>query len=114
MLISSIQSVVFITAKTDFRKRFDGLLAEAYRLGFDPYQGSCLVFVKTDRTQLRVLYGDGYGLYLLCRRFEGSRFRIPGNFITPQLQKTISLGELAFILEGATFNVVRHVKRWKK
>jgi hypothetical protein len=37
MLPSLIRRVVIAQHRTDFRKRFDGLLGEAYRLGADPY-----------------------------------------------------------------------------
>lgn len=58
----------------DFRKQWNGLLGEAERLGFDPYAGDLVVFVKRDRRQLRALCGDEKGLYLFSRRFEGGVF----------------------------------------
>lgn len=75
MLPSLIRRVMIAQYRTDFRKRFDGLLSEAYRLGANPYDGDCVVFLKGDHTQLRALAGDRLGLYLICRRFEGGSLR---------------------------------------
>ncbi|MBK8010995.1 MAG: IS66 family insertion sequence element accessory protein TnpB [Deltaproteobacteria bacterium] len=71
MLPVTIRRVLLAEHRVDFRKGFNGLLGEAYALGAQPYEGDCVVFTKKDRTQLRALIGDGYGL--ISRRFEGGR-----------------------------------------
>ena len=76
MLPSLIRRVLVAQHRTDFRKRFDGLLGEAYRLGADPYSGDCVVFIKSDHTQIRAIVGDRLGLYMVCRRFEGEKLRV--------------------------------------
>ena len=43
MLPSNIKRVLLVQHCTDFRKRFDGLRAESYRVGADPYAGDCVV-----------------------------------------------------------------------
>ena len=63
MLPVTIKRVFLVRHRVDFRKRFDGLLGESYRLGADPYEGDCVLFVKKDHRQLRFLFGDGLGLY---------------------------------------------------
>src|SRR6266566_7951707 len=75
MLPVTVRRVLLAEHRVDFRKQLDGLLAEAYRLGARPYDGDCVVFIRKDRTQLRALIGDVYGLYLVSRRFEGGRLR---------------------------------------
>jgi len=50
MLPVTIRRVLYAQHRVDFRKRFDGLLAEAYALGADPYAGDCVLFLKRDRT----------------------------------------------------------------
>jgi hypothetical protein len=82
-----------------------GLLAEAYRLDADPYRGDCIVFVKKDQTQLRALLGDGLGLYLVTRRFDGGRMRWLSAFASEPTVKSITTAELSLLLEGATFTV---------
>jgi hypothetical protein len=51
--------------KVDFRKRWNGLLGECQRLGFDPYAGDVVMFIKRDRRQLVAMCGDDRGLYIL-------------------------------------------------
>lgn len=114
MLPSMIRRVLVAHHRTDFRKRFDGLLGESYRLGADPYAGDCVVFLKGDHTQLRALTGDKLGLYLICRRFEGGSLRANFTFVRDPLCKVITLAELSLLFEGASFTVHRRVKEWKK
>jgi len=114
MLPSSIRRVLVAQHRADFRKRFDGLLGEAYRLGADPYGGDCVVFLKGDHTQIRVLVGDRLGLYLVCRRFEGGRLRANFAFVRDPTSTIITMAELNLLLEGASFTVHRRVKEWKR
>ena len=114
MLPSLIRRVLVAQHRADFRKRFDGLLGEAYRLGADPYAGDCVVFLKGDHTQLRALAGDKLGLYLVCRRFEGGSLRTNFTFVREPACTTITMAELGLLFEGATFTVHRRVREWKK
>lgn len=114
MLPSLIRRVILAEHRVDFRKRFDGLLGEAYRLGADPYGGDCIVFLKGDRTQLRALVGDRLGLYLVCRRFEGGSLRASFSFVRDPGSTTITSAELGLLFEGASFTVHRRVREWKK
>jgi hypothetical protein len=99
--------------RVDYRKQWNGLLGECYRLGFDPYAGDCVVFVKRDRTQLRALAGDARGLFMVARRFDGGSLGLDWVLQEEPKTKTISLAELALLLEGATYTVHRHVKHWR-
>ncbi len=75
MLPVAIRRVFMAQHRVDFRKQLNGLLGEAYRLGANPYDGDCVLFVKKDHRQLRALVGDRVGLYLVSRRFEGGRLQ---------------------------------------
>jgi hypothetical protein len=101
MLPVKVRRVVLARHRVDFRKGADGLLGEAYRLGADPYMGDCVLFVKRDHTQLRALVGDGVGLYLVTRRFEGGRLRFLQSFAERPAGEGITTGELSLLLEGA-------------
>lgn len=113
MLPVNIRRVLVAQHRVDFRKSFDGLLAEAFRVGAQPYEGDCMIFVKKDRTQIRALIGDRYGLYLVLRRFEGGRLRALLAFADQPGAKTISTGELSLLLEGSSFTVHSRAKAWR-
>ena len=99
--------------RVDFRKRFDGLLAQARQLGADPYAGDLIMFVKRDFTQLRLLASDSLGLYLISRRFEGARLRKFFEFAVEAKAVRLSRAELSLLLEGAHFTVHARAKPWR-
>jgi len=111
MLPVTIRRVFLALHRVDFRKQHNGLLGEALLLGADPYAGDCVVFVKKDQTQLRALVGDGVGLYLVSRRFEGGRLRALLAFADQPAATSITSAELSLLLEGATFTVHRRAGR---
>lgn len=113
MLPVTIRRVLLLEHRVDFRKSFDGLLAEAYRVHAQPYDGDCVVFIKKDHTQIRALVGDSFGLYLVFRRFEGGRLRTLLAFAERPNAKTITTGELSMLLEGASFTVHKRAKPWR-
>jgi len=113
MLPVTIRRVLFAKHRVDFRKHWDGLLAEAYRLGANPYDGDCVLFVKRDHTQLRALLGDAIGLYLVSRRFEGGRLRSLLTFAEQPACSTITTAELSMLLEGASFTVHKRARAWR-
>ena len=113
MLPVKIRRVILAHHRVDFRKGPDGLLGEAYLLGADPYNGDCVLFVKRDHTQLRALIGDGIGLYLVTRRFEGGRLSVLQTFEERPRGAPISTGELSLLLEGARFTVHKRARPWR-
>lgn len=109
MLPLTPRRLVIARHKVDYRKQWNGLLAECYRMGFDPYAGDCVTFLKTDRTQLRALLGDRLGLFLIARRFDGGRLTVDWSFVDEPAVNNISLGELTQLLGGVSV-IVRRVK----
>jgi len=106
--------LVIARHRVDFRKQWNGLLAECRRMGFDPYKGDCVVFVKKDRTQLRALFGDGLGLMLVARRFEGERLKKLSWLFDDKLSAhVISPAELTLLLEGASATIQHRVAAWQ-
>jgi hypothetical protein len=114
MLSVKIRRVFLADHRVDFRRRFDGLLAEARRLGADPYDGDCVMFVKRDHTQLRAIVGDSVGLYLVCRRFEGGRLHDIAAFARDPHATEITTAELSLLLEGASFTVHQRARAWRQ
>jgi hypothetical protein len=113
MLPVTLRRVFLAEHRIDFRKGLNGLLAEAYRLGAQPYEGDCVVFVKKDQTQLRALVGDSLGLYLVTRRLEGGSLRFLLRFAEEPSTRTVSTGELSLLLEGVSFTVHKRAKAWR-
>lgn len=111
MLPVTIRRVFLAQHRVDFRKQLNGLLAEAYRVGADPYSGDCVVFVKKDLTQLRAIVGDNVGLYLVSRRFEGGRLRVLLAFAESPTTDSITTAEMSLLLEGASFTVHKRARR---
>jgi len=72
-----------------------------------------VLFVKRDHTQLRAIVGDGVGLYLICRRFEGGRLRDLAAFARDPQATEISTAELSLLLEGASFTVHARARVWR-
>jgi hypothetical protein len=114
MLPIILRRVFLAHHRVDFRRHFDGLLAEARGLGADPYTGDCVLFVRRDFSQVRVIAGDSLGLYLISRRFEGSRMKRFFEFVTQASVTTISRAELSMILEGAHYTVHSRASAWKE
>lgn len=114
MLSVKVRRVFLARHRVDFRRRFDGLLSEALQLGADPYDGDCVLFVKRDHTQLRAIVGDGVGLYLICRRFEGGRLRNLAEFARDPQATEITTAELSLLLEGASFTVHARARVWRE
>ena len=113
MLSVKIRRVFLARHRVDFRRRFDGLLSDAFSLGADPYGGDCVLFIKKDHTQLRAIVGDSVGLYLVCRRFEGGRLRKLAAFAEDPSASEISAAELSLLLEGANFTVHERARAWR-
>ena len=101
MLPCSVHRLIVAEYRVDFRRYFDGLLSEAYRLGYDPYAGDCVVFAKTDRTQIRVL------LYPLQMRGVG--FAAPASAVD-----TIYLKKLLAPKTPGEFVMRQHLTRLDK
>jgi transposase len=70
---------VFIALEpVDMRFGFEqlsGLVSE--RIGYEARSGALFVFVGKRRTSLKILFFDGTGLCLFCKRLDRSTFVVP-------------------------------------
>ena len=109
MIGQNIKSVILCLHRVDFRKGLNSLLAEAYKLELDPYEGVCLVFVNRKRDTIKCIFGDERGLYLCVRRFDAANAKIPFDFMNDPAITEMSQAELSLFLEGATISIHGHL-----
>lgn len=88
-------------APVDLRKGFNGLSALVeHEMKHKLLDGDVYLFVGRKPRRAKVLYFDGTGLCLLCKRLERGRFARPwersGGAVV-----TLTLSELALFLEGS-------------
>jgi transposase len=83
---------------TDLRNGFDGLAALVQmQLSEDPFSGQLFVFRGRKGDRIKVLWWDGDGLCLFCKRLER------GHFVWPNATNGsvhLSAAQLSMLLEG--------------
>lgn len=98
------------TTATDMRKSYNGLSAMVKRdLGANPLSGEMFVFVNRKKTQMKILYFDGDGYAVWCKRLEQGLFVIPD---TTSIKKPLSFGELQCLLYGIDWQNAKRFKRF--
>jgi transposase len=104
------QRVWLCTTATDMRKSYNGLSAMVKReLGDNPLSGAMFVFVNRKKTQMKILYFDGDGYAVWCKRLEQGMFAIPD---TLSIKKPLSFGELQCLLYGIDWQNAKRFKRF--
>ncbi|NJN05530.1 MAG: IS66 family insertion sequence element accessory protein TnpB [Rhodobacteraceae bacterium] len=85
----------------DLRKSFNGLAALVTdHLQCDPYQGALYVFVNRRRTRLKILFWDGTGLWVACKRLEQGRFSWPKPSTKNQKRLSLTPEALSMLTDG--------------
>ncbi len=83
---------------TDLRNGFDGLSALIQtQLSEDPFSGQLFVFRGRRGDRIKLLWWDGDGLCLFCKRLESGRFVWP-QAVTGTVH--LSPAQLSMLLEG--------------
>jgi transposase len=102
---------VFLAAQPlDLRKSFDGLAAATREvLAQDPLSGHLFVFLNRRRDRVKILLWDRNGYWLMCKRLERGRFRLP----TREGQVEIESAELSLMLEGIDLAGAHRRPRWQ-
>jgi hypothetical protein len=91
--------------KADFRKGHNGLLAEAYALGLDPYKGDILIFVGRPKRKIKIIYSDDTGLWVSSKRFTVEAMKTKLKFLLDPSCCRITPAELAMIMEGSSYQM---------
>ena len=91
--------------KVDFRRSHDGLLAECYSMGLDPFQGDVVLFVGRCRQRMKLLFADDSGLWLAFKRFNKDSIKTKFRFISDPKVNQISMAELQMFFEGKAYTL---------
>jgi transposase len=101
------------TQPCDGRKGIDGLAALVRStMLLDPLSGQMFVFFSRRSNRARILYFTPNGYWLLSKRLECGRFRLPWHASASAPSKEIESGELMLILEGIDLANARRRPRW--
>jgi len=93
--------VYAFNAPADLRNGYDGLwYLVSSIMKRDPMSGDMFVFVSRTRKRAKVLYWDGTGLCLHCKRLEQGHFSAPWKF-KREGALTLTMSELSLMLEGS-------------
>ena len=85
----------------DMRKSFSGLQAIARdRLKEDPCSGALFLFTNKNKNRLKILYWDGTGIWVLCKRLERGRFSWPCGVNESDGKLNLDRRAMALFLEG--------------
>ena len=103
--IARFRHVFVAMHRVDFRKAHDGLLAECYRLGLDPFAGDAVLFVGRCRRRMKLMFADESGLWLGFKRFNVDCMKTRFRFLAEPTATTISAAELQMFFEGVAYTV---------
>ena len=102
------------TEPVDLRKGFDGLSAAAREvLRQDPLSGHLFVFINRRRNRAKILVWDRSGFWLLYKRLERGRFRLPRPRREGASAIEMEATDLALLLEGIELGRTVWRPRWE-
>lgn len=115
MILSNRRQKIWLARhRVDFRKQHAGLLAEAYKMSLDPYNGDVVIFIGRNRRRVKVLHADPTGLWISAKLFTLEAMKTKFKFIVEPSCKVISQGELALLLEGSSYTIEKRVAQYTK
>ena len=103
------------TEPVDLRKGFDGLSAATREvLRQDPLSGHLFVFINRRRNRAKILVWDRSGFWLLYKRLERGRFRLPRSPREGASAIEMEATDLALLLEGIELGRTVWRPRWER
>ena len=96
--------------RVDFRKSHDGLLAECYGMGLDPYAGDVVLFIGRCRQRMKLLFADDSGLWVAFKRFNKNSIKTRFRFLADPEVKQISAAELQMFFEGSAYTIDKKIE----
>lgn len=103
-------SIYLCRRAVDMRKSFDGLCGEVSTfMQRNPVSGDYFVFINKRSDMLKILVWDRHGFWIIAKRLEEGRFRVP---LDGTVDTAIQWDELVCIIEGIDIRSVRRQKRF--
>jgi len=91
--------------RVDFRKQHQGLLAEAYSVGLNPFEGDVVIFIGRGMRRIKVLYADMNGLWVSTKLFTSGAMKTKLKFLLDPKCEEISQSELALLIDGSRYTI---------
>lgn len=110
--LNAIRQVWLAQHKVDFRKSFDGLLSEAFKLGLDPFEGDCVIFIGRRKKSIKVLFCDHTGIWILSKRFIAGTIKTKFKFQEELSCLKINSEEVSLLVQGCDYHVTKRLKNW--
>jgi transposase len=112
MLPSGIK--IFLRCEpTDMRMGYEGLSALAMAVfSQEPLSGHLFVFLNKARNRVKILFWDGGGFCLFCKRLERGTFALPNRKELFSLSYEVDRVGLAMLLDGITAKEITRKKRY--
>ena len=106
---------IFVASEPqDLRKGFDGLAAATRQvIREDPLSGHLFVYLNRRRNKVKLLIWEPGGYWLLYRRLECGRFRLPQDPPPGRRHVVMESAELALMLEGIDLRGAKRRNRWE-
>lgn len=114
MVTSRRQRIWLARHRVDFRKAHNGLLAEAYKMNLDPFNGDVVIFIGRNRRRLKVLYADTTGMWISSKIFTLEAMKTRLQFLSEPSCQSITPAELAMLIEGTRYTVEKKVASYVK
>lgn len=107
LTLSSGFRIFLASEPTDMRKGPDGLMALVRnRLQLDPFSGSVFVFYSKRRNRIKCLYWSNGGFFVVYKRLEKGRFRIP-KFPKDASHVALDYSKLVLLLDAFDLQIRR-------
>lgn len=100
-----------LSAPTDMRKSFDGLVALAQEhCRQNVLEGGLFLFVNKRRDRVKLLWWDDDGLVIWYKRLEEGTFEMP----TGESPVTLTTTQLSLLLGGIELSSAKQRKRYRR
>lgn len=96
----------------DFRKGHDGLLAEAYKMNLNPFEGDVILFIGRCRRKVKTLVADANGLWVCYKKFSSGCSKADFMFLRDPQCKVITPSEMALLLDGCRSKISHRTKNF--